>query len=140
MTRERVVFDTNVLISGALSASSTPAAALEWVVTHDQLLASTETLLELMETLWSSKFDPYVTRNDREMLIQRLAPLVEIIEIVQTIQARDSRDDKLLEVAVNGRASVLVTGDRDLLSLHPFRGVAILTPAVYLERASRREP
>ena len=141
MTRERVVFDTNVLISGALSASSTPAAALEWAVTHDQLLASTATLLELMETLWSSKFDPYVTRNDREMLLQRLAPLVEIIEIVQSNQAsRDSRDDKFLEAAVNGRASVLVTGDRDLLSLHPFRGVAILTPAAYLERASQREP
>jgi putative PIN family toxin of toxin-antitoxin system len=46
---------------------------------------------------------------------------------------RDSRDDKLSEVAVYGRAELIVTGDADLLELHPFHGVAILTPAAYLE-------
>jgi predicted nucleic acid-binding protein len=33
---------------------------------------------------------------------------------------------------VHGRADVIVTGDRDLLALNPFRGIAILTPAAYL--------
>ena len=47
---------------------------------------------------------------------------------------RDPRDDKFLEVAVRGRADAIVTGDADLLALHPFRGIAILTPAKYLER------
>jgi predicted nucleic acid-binding protein len=46
---------------------------------------------------------------------------------------RDPRDDKFLELAIEGRAEVIVTGDRDLLELHPFRGIAILTPAAYLE-------
>jgi hypothetical protein len=48
---------------------------------------------------------------------------------------RDSRDDKFLEVAVHGHADLIVTGDRDLLDLHPFRGIGILTPAAYLELA-----
>jgi hypothetical protein len=47
---------------------------------------------------------------------------------------RDPRDDKFLEVAVHGRADVIVTGDRDLLDLNPFRGIEILTPAEYLKR------
>jgi len=47
---------------------------------------------------------------------------------------RDPRDDKFLEVAVHGRADAIVTGDADLLALHPFRGIAILTPAAYLEQ------
>jgi uncharacterized protein len=133
-----VVFDTNVLISGSLSSTSTPSAALERAIQHHQLLVSTETLRELMETLLSPKFDAYLTRTEREALLQRLAPLVEIVEIVQSVQAsRDPKDDKFLEVAVNGRADVLVTGDRDLLALHPFRGLAILTPADYLTRAPR---
>jgi predicted nucleic acid-binding protein len=56
---------------------------------------------------------------------------------VQHVRAsRDPKDDKFLEAAVNGRASVLVTGDRDLLDLNPFRGVAIVTPADYLTRES----
>jgi predicted nucleic acid-binding protein len=36
---------------------------------------------------------------------------------------------------VHGHADLIVTGDDDLLALHPFRGIAILTPADYLERS-----
>ena len=64
-----------------------------------------------------------------------LAPLVEIVEVVQQVRAsRDPKDDRFLEVAVNGRADVVVTGDRDLLELNPFRGIAILTPAAFIAR------
>lgn len=135
MKRDRVVFDTNVLISGALSSTSTPALALERSIRDGQLLASTATLRELMEKLLSPKFDRYLSRDKRDALLLRLAPLVEIVEVVQLVHAsRDPTDDKFLEVALNGRADVVVTGDRDLLALHPFRGIAILTPAAYLER------
>jgi predicted nucleic acid-binding protein len=46
---------------------------------------------------------------------------------------RDPDDDKLLEIAVAGNADCLVTGDQDLLILHPFQGVPIITPAAFLE-------
>jgi putative PIN family toxin of toxin-antitoxin system len=140
MKRERVVLDTNVLISGLFSTTSTPARAVEHAIRSDQLLASTDTLRELMTKLLSSKFDRYVARERRDALLVRLAPLIEIIEVVQRIQAsRDPDDDKFLEVAVNGRADVIVSGDRDLLDLTPFRGIAILTPADYLDRQTTSE-
>ena len=133
--RDRVVIDTNVFISGLLSTTSPPARCIEAVVVNGQLLATEATLKELFERLLSPKFDASVTRARREDLLSRLAPLVEIVEIVQQVRAcRDSHDDKFLDVAVNGRADVLVTGDKDLLELHPFRGIAIVSPAGYLER------
>jgi len=46
------------------------------------------------------------------------------------------KDDKFLELAVNGRADVIVSGDADLLALNPFRGIPIETPADYLRRVS----
>ena len=46
---------------------------------------------------------------------------------------RDAKDDKFLEVAVNGKADYLITGDRDLLVLHPFREIQIVSPATFLE-------
>ena len=135
MTRERVVIDTIVLISGLLSTTSTPAKAVERAVTTAQLVATNATLREVMTKLLSPKFDRYVSRERRDALLLRLAPLIEIVEVVQVVQAcRDPRDDKFLEAAVNGRAEVLVSGDKDLLELHPFRGIAILTPASYLDR------
>ena len=58
-----------------------------------------------------------------------------MVEIVDAVQAsRDAADDRVLEVAVNGRATTIVTGDRDLLVLHPFRGIVIVTPREYLVR------
>jgi putative PIN family toxin of toxin-antitoxin system len=57
----------------------------------------------------------------------------EAIEIPSPIRAcRDPRDDKFLELAVHGRAGILITGDADLLALHPFQGVDILSPADFL--------
>jgi len=138
MTRERLVIDTNVFISGLLSSTSHPARVVERAIEHGQLLGSTQTVRELIETLLLPKFDRYVSRQRREALLDRLAPLVEIVEIFQRVQVcRDPKDDKFLELAVNGRANVVVTGDDDLLSLHPFRGIDILSPAAYLDRPGK---
>lgn len=135
MKPERVVLDTNVLISGLLSHTSTPARAVEHAITRGQLIASADTLRELMSKLLSPKFDPYVTRERRDALLLRLAPLIEIVEVVQVVRAcRDPSDDKFLEAAVNGRADVIVSGDRDLLALNSFQGIAILAPTAYLDR------
>jgi uncharacterized protein len=50
-------------------------------------------------------------------------------------ECRDPKDDKFLELAIDGRASEIVTGDADLLAMHPFRGIAVLTPATFLQSA-----
>ena len=135
MTRERVVLDTNVIISGLLSSTSAPAQAVDLAITHGQLVASTATLRELATTLLSPRFDRYVPRERRDALFLRLAPLVEIVEVVQQGRVcRDHDDDKFLEVAMDGRSDVVVSGDADLLALHPFRQIPILAPAAYVHR------
>jgi predicted nucleic acid-binding protein len=56
-----------------------------------------------------------------------------MVPIIHTVRAcRDPRDDKFLELAVNGEALLIVTGDDDLLILDPFRGIPIVTPVAYL--------
>jgi predicted nucleic acid-binding protein len=59
------------------------------------------------------------------------------VEIIREINAcRDPKDDKFLTAAVNGHADALVTGDEDLLQLHPFLGIPILTPKRFLKEWS----
>ncbi len=48
-------------------------------------------------------------------------------------ECRDPTDDKFLELAVNGRADMIVTGDLDLLVLNPFRGIPIIEPAAFVQ-------
>jgi uncharacterized protein len=54
--------------------------------------------------------------------------------LAAVLDAAQPRDDKFLEVAVNGRADLILSGDRDPLDLNPFLGVAIFSPAAYLAR------
>ncbi len=133
MTSERVVLDTNVLISAALLDESVPARARNHVIRSAQLIGTEATVRELVVRLLSPKFDAYVSRFVRETLLRRLHPIIDIVPVIQLVRAcRDPKDDKFLEAAVNGRADVIITGDKDLLVLHPFAGVSIMTPADYL--------
>ena len=141
MASKRVVLDTNVFISGLFSTSSKPALAVEQAITRDQALATTGTLKELLSNLLSPKFDPYIPRRKREELVLRLSPLVEIVEVVRVVRAcRDPRDDKFLEAAINGRGDLIVTGDKDLLVLNPYAGVAIVTPSAYIAEGHEPQP
>ena len=140
MKIDRVVIDTNVLISAAILEESVPARARNHALHYGRLVATEETLLEFVARLLSPKFDAYVSRAARETLLQTLHQVIEIVTVTQVVKAcRDPRDDKFLEAAVNGRADAIVTGDKDLLILHPFAGVKIVTPADYLARVADRE-
>jgi putative PIN family toxin of toxin-antitoxin system len=87
-----------------------------------------------MEVFCRPKLERYISKAVREAAIERIRSISTWIEPSTPIRAcRDPRDDKFLEVAVHGRADLIVTGDADLLALNPFRGIAILTPAEYLE-------
>lgn len=131
--RRRVVVDTNALVSRLLIPDSLPARAVRKAVDEADLLASEATLDELVEVLARPKFDPYVTVEERQEFIRLLARVAEFVPVVHTVRAcRDPRDDKFLALAVAGKADVIVTGDDDLLALHPFRGIAIQTPVDYL--------
>ncbi len=133
--------DTNALISRLLLPASVPGRAVRKAVDEAQLLVSESTLEELADVLSRSKFDPYVTIEERQEFLRLLGRIVELVPIVHVVRAcRDPKDDKFLEVAVNGEADVIVTGDDDLLALNPFRGIAILAPAAYLERVSKGFP
>jgi len=132
---ERIVVDNNVLISRLLLPDSTPGRAVRKAVDEAQLLISEATLFELADVISRRKFDRYVSVADRQKFLRLLGSVAEMVPITYPIRAcRDPKDDKFLELAVNGVASAIVTGDRDLLVLNPFHGVAILSPARYLRR------
>jgi len=130
----RLVFDTNTLISYLLIPSSLPARAVAKGLGEGQLIVSDDTLGELAEVLSRPKFDHYITLQARQEFFRYFGRVVERITIIRSVKAcRDPRDDKILELAVNGRASCIITGDQDLLVLHPFQSIPITTPTQYLK-------
>jgi len=133
--RERLVADTNALISRLLLPSSIPGQAVRKAVDNGLLLVSEATMEELADVLARPKFDRYISLEDRQQFLRLLGRLAEFVPIVYPVRAcRDPKDDKFLEVALNGKAAVILSGDSDLLALHPWQGIPILSPAEYLKR------
>lgn len=133
----RAVLDTNVLVSALLFRRSLPGQAVDMAVEHATILLSDETRAEVEEVIWRPKFDRYVSGTIRSDFLEYLLASSERVAAAQRITAcRDPRDDKFLEAAVNGGASCIVTGDEDLLVLHPFRGMDILMPRDFLNTRS----
>jgi putative PIN family toxin of toxin-antitoxin system len=133
----RLVVDTNVFVSAALKDNSLPFFVVRWIERHDGLLKSVATEQQLLEVLAR----PYIAAATIPALregVGRLLAAAELIPIVERITAcRDPTDDKFLELAVNGRADLIVSGDADLLALNPFHGIPIVTPAVFVQGATR---
>ena len=93
------------------------------------VLVSEATVEELADVLGRPKFDRYVTAEERGRFLAALLRRAELVEVAREVAAcRDPKDDKFLSLALAGSASVIVSGDEDLLVLHPFRGVRILRP------------
>ena len=130
----RFVADTNLIISRLLLPNSKPAKAFTKAQKGGDVLVSDSTLSELAQVLARPKFDKYLSQEDRKRFFALIAPLCIKIDIVQTITAcRDPKDNKFLELALNGSADFILSGDMDLLALHPFQGIPIYKPAEYLE-------
>jgi len=127
------VLDTNTLVSAVLFEHSTPGQALRRALKRGEVLVSPDTLEELAEVLQREKFDRYVTAAEREEFLEAFVERVTLIEPTEEIRiCRDAKDDKFLELAVSGGAAYLISGDSDLRSLHPFRGIALVTAAEFL--------
>ena len=127
------VFDTNVLVSALLFANSSPSEAFELALNTGRILISKETVDELNNVLSRPKFKRYISPEKRERFLLSLVQKSILIEIKEKIEeCRDPKDNKFLELAINGKATAIVSGDKDLLILHPFRGIPIITVSQFL--------
>jgi len=129
MIPERWVLDTNVVISAVLSRSGAPASLIDQLAARRAVLVfSTETLAELFF---------FVGRETRRRFLAELDAVSERVQITgATMGCRDRDDDKVLETALSGAAEVIVSGDRDLLTLDPWQQIPILEPAEALSTYS----
>jgi uncharacterized protein len=129
----QVIVDTNVLVSALLFPNSVPDVAVQRVLRRDRLLMSEALLQEIRAVVLRPKFRKYVRLQAAHRFLLRIARSTQMIAPTTSIEiCRDPKDNMLLELAVDGKADYIVTGDSDLLTLHPFQGIAIVTPEQFL--------
>ncbi len=123
----RLFLDTNVLVSAILSPVSISAKILNWGEDNGVILYSTATLTEILSVLGRSKFSKYIDHDDIDGLSIRIKTVWLFVEILNQVQlCRDPKDDKFIDLALNGEASHLITGDSDLLVLNPIQNTSVI--------------
>jgi putative PIN family toxin of toxin-antitoxin system len=130
----RFVIDTGVFISALLYEHSVPANVVDKAVAHGRLIFTKDTHQELEEVLSRPKFDRYITNQIRKDFLRDVTAMADFVSVLAPIMAcRDEKDNKFLEAAVFGGADYLISGDDDLLELHPFMEIPIFSPAAFLQ-------
>jgi|SRR5580704_172673 putative PIN family toxin of toxin-antitoxin system len=128
----RVVLDTNVYIS-ALMFGGLPGSLLDLAFVRAFTLITSSPLLEELDEKLREKFG--VSPDDAAIVRSRLENVAEVVEPRDALRVidEDPDDDRVLECAVEGKADMIVSGDRHLLKLAKYQGVPIVTVRQFMD-------
>lgn len=134
----RAVLDTNVIVSALIRPDGASGQILDLVTQGKlQVVVSPALVDELRRTLRRPGVRRYVHASEEELEVR----LVQLEILAETVEGslkldmvlRDPNDLPIVVAAIEGRASVIVTGDQDLLSVTVYQNVAIMNPRQFLE-------
>lgn len=131
----RVLIDTNVLVSAALNAKGTPFKAYIKAATYPNHGLICEQNVDEIKRIFNKKFPEKIAALDRflslALMTLELVP-VPMNEKMAESQIRDVDDRPILRAAIEAKADVLLTGDRDFLE-SGVKNPMIMTPTEFVE-------
>ncbi len=123
----RVVIDTNVLVSSLIGKllAGLKDYILDGLI---EVVTTDEQIEEIVTVLRRPKFSKYFSDEDIEELLYLIQKTSKFVEIECKIEdCRDKKDNFILEIAVSGNADFIVTGDKDLIDLTPYKKTQIIS-------------
>jgi hypothetical protein len=132
-----IVLDTNVIVSALLSPAGQPAEIINlWAAEKFEVVTSPPLLIELERVLQYPRVQKYLKRPQREVeaFLKRFKRVAITIEPQMTLDIikEDPADNRVLECAVAGEASYIISGNDHLLNVKEYKGIVILKPAEFL--------
>ena len=129
----RLVLDTNVVVSGLIWGGPPRQLLVLGRSGRVTLFSSAILLDELIDVLKREKFSALLASQEitPTLLMQHYGMLTTVVrpEPIGRTVLSDEDDDHVIATALSAQADVIATGDRDLLKLHPYRTVQILSPS-----------
>jgi uncharacterized protein len=134
-SRNRVVLDTNLIISAFILPNSIAAQALSIGLEYFDSVCSKEVLYELLDVIKRDKFSKYASKQElTERLNVYTQSVIFIDDTLEVTDCKDPKDNKFLSLALTSGAKLIVSGDKkDLICMNPYRGVDILRLKEFME-------
>lgn len=134
----RVVLDANVYVSALIRPVGPPGRVIERFLRDSafEIVLSPAIVEETLRALTYAKVRKAVRGTvDPQLWFEDIVLLAEFVagDFVMSAASVDPDDDKYLAAALEGRATLVVTGDPDLLALEEYQGVRIVNPRAFLD-------
>ncbi len=130
------MIDTNVIISANILNTCTSARLLERALRFEILVMCKASYAEVASRLNKPKFDRYVSLEKRQHQLRNLHDIAswqpDPVAFPGAVRCRDPKDNLFIDLALHSKASMLITGDQDLLVLASelaTLGLQVLQPA-----------
>ena len=138
----KVVIDTNVVVSSAISSDGNPALIFEMLILEKiKNYTTLDIIEEVREVLQRPRIAKRLNRFQQEFILrafeefsERIEPAVEFSEIIE-----DPDDNKFLECAFSASAEYIISGDEHLLKRKEFRGIEIVSPAEFVQLMNKQK-
>ena len=130
----RAVADTNILVSAAIAKGNQYLLLEKAKLGRFRLVISPQIIAELKGVISRPKFG--FSNEQVESVVKQILSISELVMTTSKVDGvkNDPPDNRILEAAIDGKASYIVSGDKDLLRLKKFKGVKILTASKFLEK------
>ena len=132
----RVVLDTNIIASAAISADGNPAKVFGLLLAGGiQNYTTEEIITEIEDVMERNFFRMHIDEEFRKFILENYRKNSIIIEpkFSEKIVEKDIKDDKFVNCALSAKADI-ISGDRHLLELKSYKGIKILTAREFVER------
>ena len=131
----RAVADANVVVAAALNPSGTPRRAVDFPLERRAIVLSAAIVAEIEDVLARPYITARIATDDRALLLKSLIERAQFAVTRESIDiCRDPKDNKYIEAALAAEARFVVTGDKDLLVLDPWREIRFLSPRDFLAK------
>ena len=128
------VLDANVIVSAVLLSRSRAREALDKALRYGTVVVSEAVINELDDVLRRPRLNKYIREEERIQFLIQFLHETRIVTVNRVVDdCRDPKDNKYLELALEAGADCIISGDQDLLVLHPYNGVPVMTPAQFLD-------
>jgi putative PIN family toxin of toxin-antitoxin system len=130
----RLILDTNLWISFLISSQYEKLDAL-LSTGKCSLLFSQQLLEEFISVAQRPKLRKYISKDELEDLLETIDEIAEFVSVRSKVTlCRDPKDNFLLELAIDGKADYLLTGDKDLLVLNQIEQTRIMKIAAFMDQ------
>ncbi len=128
------VLDANIIVSAVLLPRSLTRKVFDKALREGEIVVSEAIINELNDVLRRPRLNKYIHEEERIQFLMMLLRESRLVRVYRTVtDCRDPKDNKYLELALESGADCILSGDKDLLVLHPYRGIPIFTPRQFLD-------